>query len=141
MNKLSHLITNHYQLEEDVEVTLCYRYTTHVGEERTRTYREVLGHESICIKHKLRRDGTELTIDNIDLSCFLCQGNISEREVNCNSAFMLENLPLIATEICQTLQWGSPEESMFLVMDNAGGHGTWNTRSNRRIHTEAVRSI
>jgi hypothetical protein len=33
VNKLSHLITNYYQLEEAVEVTLYYRYITHVGEE------------------------------------------------------------------------------------------------------------
>jgi hypothetical protein len=38
MNELSHLITNYYQLKEDVAVTLCYQYITHVGEERTRTH-------------------------------------------------------------------------------------------------------
>jgi hypothetical protein len=50
MNELSHLITNYYQLKEDVAVTLCYRYITHIGEERTRTYREVLGFKRI--QHK-----------------------------------------------------------------------------------------
>jgi hypothetical protein len=37
---------------------------------------------------------------------------------------MLEHLPVIAAEIHQKLHWVPPAESMYLVMDNAGGHGT-----------------
>ncbi len=126
MNELSYLITNYYQLEEDVAATLCYRYITHVGEERTRTHREVLGFETIQYKTKINEHGMEtpLTIDDIELSCYLHQGTTVEREITCNSPFMLENLPLIAAEMRQKLHWIPPEESVYLVMDNAGGHGT-----------------
>ncbi len=77
-------------------------------------------------KTKINEEGMEtaLPIDNIDVSCFLHQGTIIEPEVNCNSAFLLENLPLISTEIRRNLHWIPPEESIYLVMDNAGGHGT-----------------
>jgi hypothetical protein len=64
-----------------------------------------------------------LTMEDIDLSCSLCQGIIVECEVICNSAFMLENLPLNVAELCQNLHWVHPEESIYLVIDNAGGHG------------------
>jgi hypothetical protein len=66
----------------------------------------------------------QLTIDNIELSCFLHPGTVVEREITCNSAFMLENLPLIATETHLKLHWISPKESLYLVIDNARGHGT-----------------
>ncbi len=77
MDDLTQLIVNYYQLEEDIEATLCYRYATHVGGQRTRELRDV------------------------EISRFLPQGTLVEREVNCNSAFMLANLPPIATEIRQ----------------------------------------
>ncbi len=129
MNELSHLITNYYQLEEDVAATLCYQYTTHVGAERTRTYREVLGYETIEHKTKINEQGMEtpLTTYDVDLSCYLRQGTVVEREITCNPAFMLENLPLIAAEMRRKFHWIPPKESVYLVMDNAGGHGTQET--------------
>jgi len=73
-------------------------------------------------------DEVQLTIQDVELSCFLPAGTIVEREVNCNSAFMLRILPQIATEMRQQLHWVPPEEPIYLVMDNAGGHGTQQAR-------------
>jgi hypothetical protein len=52
---------------------------------------------------------TPLTIDDVELSCFLHQGIIIERKITCNSAFMLENPPLISTKMHQKLHWIPPE--------------------------------
>ncbi len=130
MDELTQLIVNYYQLEEDVEATLCYRYATHVGKQRTRELREVLGHETIENKTFIDKHGQrqQLTIQDVVISCFLTQGTLVERKVNCNSAFMLANLPPIATEIRQRLHWVPPDEPIYLVMDNAGGHGTQEAR-------------
>jgi hypothetical protein len=35
MDELMQLITNYYDLEENVEATPCYCYATHLGEQRT----------------------------------------------------------------------------------------------------------
>ncbi len=76
MDKLTQLITNYYRLEEDIEATLCYRYATHVGEQRTRELRVVLGHETIENKTFVDEHGVQqqLTIQHILISCFLPQG-------------------------------------------------------------------
>jgi len=41
----------------------------------------------------------ELTINDVDLSCYYPQGTIVKREVNCNRQFMLQIMPKIAQEI------------------------------------------
>ncbi len=55
-------------------------------------------------------------------------GAIVEEEVNYNSAFMLRILPIIAAKIRQQLHWVPPEEEVYLIMDNAGGHGMQQAR-------------
>jgi hypothetical protein len=37
---------------------------------------------------------------------------------------MLENIPTIGTEIRRTMHWVPPKQDIYLVMYNAGGHGT-----------------
>ncbi len=36
---------------------------------------------------------------------------------------MLENIPTISAEIRRSMHWIPPEQEIYLVMDNAGGHG------------------
>ncbi len=73
-------------------------------------------------------DEVQLTINYIELSCFLPTGTVIEREVNCNSAFMLQVLPEIAAEMHQQLHWVPHDGPIFLVIDNAGGHGMQEAR-------------
>jgi hypothetical protein len=37
---------------------------------------------------------------------------------------LIENIPLIAADIHQKPHWVPPKESIYLIMDNAGGRGT-----------------
>jgi hypothetical protein len=63
----------------------------------------ILGHNTIENKTLRNAEGDEvqLTIQDVELSCFMPAGTIVEREVNCNSAFMLQIWPQIATEMRQ----------------------------------------
>jgi hypothetical protein len=120
------LIVDYYGLEETIENTLCLRYVTHVGENRERSWQMLLDHDTIQ-EHQIRtEDGNQrqLTLDDTNLFCFLPRGTAVEREVNCNSVFMLENIPIVGAEIRRSMHWIPPEQEIYLVMDNAGGHGT-----------------
>jgi hypothetical protein len=90
----------------------------------------LLGDETIENKVITTQEGVQqpLTINATELSILLEPGAIVEEEVNCNLAFMLRILPIIATDICQQLHWVPPEEQVYLIMDNAGGHGTQQAR-------------
>ncbi len=87
----------------------------------------LLENETIENKIFINEEGNQkqLTINCVELPCFLPQGTVIEQEVNCDSAFMLWTLPPIAAEIREKMHWVPPKQPFYLVMDNAGGHGTW----------------
>jgi hypothetical protein len=107
-------------------------------EERRRTYVMLLDNDTIEGKTFINEEGhqQQLTINFIELSCLLPQGTVVEREVNCDSAFMLVTLPPIATEIHEKMPWVPREQPIYLVMDNTGGHGT---RAAREEYTMRLR--
>jgi hypothetical protein len=46
-----------------------------------------------------------------------------EREVNCNSQYMLEKMPIVGAKIRRKMPWVPQGTTINLIMDNAGGHG------------------
>jgi hypothetical protein len=86
----------------------------------------LLENEAIENKVFCNEEGNQqqLTINCVELSCYLPQGAIVEEKINCNFAFMLTNLPIIAAEIREAMPWVPIEQAIYLVMDNVGGHGT-----------------
>ena len=47
-----------------------------------------------------------------------------EEDISCDSAFMRRKMPEIGAAIRQTMPWIPQVQPIYLVMDNAGGHGT-----------------
>ncbi len=126
MLELTTMIAAHYELDDDIAEALCLRYTTHVGEEvnrRTVTLRdeETLQGKSITLQDRTQRP---LTIDDLNLYCYYPQGSIIEEDITCNSNFMLQTMPAIGAEIRQKMPWIPPDQPIYLILDNAGGHGT-----------------
>ncbi len=74
------------------------------------------------------QDGTQrpLTIDDLNLYCYYPQGSIIEEGITCNSNsnFMLQTMPAIRAEIRQKMPWIPRDQPIYLILDNAGGHGT-----------------
>lgn len=99
----------HIQLEEDVSDLLCFQHVTQVSGARTnkRICHDILGHETLENKFFISEEGNQLqlTIQDVQLSCFLPAWTVIEKEVNCNSAFKLQVLLEIALEICQKIHW------------------------------------
>ncbi len=124
--ELSQLIVDYFELDNDVAETLCFCHVTHVGEERRREYRTLLENDTIENKLFVNEEGNEeeLTINCLELSCFLPQGTVVEQEVNCDFTFMIRTLPPIAAEIHEKMPWIPMEQPISLMMDNAGGHRT-----------------
>jgi hypothetical protein len=93
-----HQIYDDPTLEDDVAAALCFRYETQVGGQKRMV--ELLANETLEGKIVRMEQGERaLTINDVDLSCYYPQGTIVEREVSCNSQFMLRILPEIAQEI------------------------------------------
>ncbi len=77
-------------------------------------------------KRLRQQDGLEqeLTIADLDLFLRLPVGTIITEDINDNSDYMLRVMPLISAAIHQQMPFVPQDETIYLVMDNAGGHGT-----------------
>ena len=51
-------------------------------------------------------------------------GDANEEDCSCDSAYMLKAMDRVGMEIRKSFHWVPPEQDCYLVMDNAGGHGT-----------------
>jgi hypothetical protein len=45
-------------------------------------------------------------------------------DITCDSDYMLRVMPLVGIAIREKMPWVPQDETIYLVMDNAGGHGT-----------------
>ena len=113
MTELSQLIVKYFELGDDVEDDLCFRYKSREWQQ----YITLLGNDTIENKVITTQEGVQrpLTIDDVELSILLEPGAIIEEEVNCNSAFMLRIIPIIAAEIRQQLHWVPPKEEVYIM--------------------------
>ncbi len=57
MAKLCQLIVDYFELGDDVADTLCFRYPTHIGEERRRAYETLLDNDTIEGKTFINEEG------------------------------------------------------------------------------------
>ena len=65
-----------------------------------------------------------LTLGKFFMKCCHRRGDTVEVDVNCDSAYMLRAMDRVGESIRRAYHWISRTEKCYLVMDNAGGHGT-----------------
>jgi hypothetical protein len=68
-------------------------------------------------------------------------GEWYEREVNCDLDFMLEHIPLVGAAMQEKYPWVPLETPLYLIMDNAGGHGTNDAIANYAHNVEIIHQI
>ena len=80
----------------------------------------------LCNKNIQDENGNiqPLTINDLVLSLRLPAGTVVTEDISCDSNYMLDVMPRIGTAIRQNMPWVPRDELIYLVMDNAGGHGT-----------------
>ena len=65
-----------------------------------------------------------VALEIIEICVKLRKGDEVEEDCSCNSKFMLEWMPKVGQAMRDTYHWIPNSEKLYLVMDNAGGHGT-----------------
>jgi hypothetical protein len=66
----------------------------------------------------------ELTIADLDLFLRLLAGTVITEGINCDLDYMLQVMPHISAAVHQQMPFVSQDETIYLVIDNAGRHGT-----------------
>ena len=67
---------------------------------------------------------TAVTPEDIKLSLTMSSGDTLIEDITCNFKFMLDTMPALGEAIRNKMHWVSKDILIYLVMDNAGGHGT-----------------
>ena len=119
-------IVSNFDLDEFVSDRLELVYTTHTrgGVKQIKNLRkeQVIG--EIGMRTNKEGEQQEITIEDLQLYVHINQGDEVEKDCSCDSSFMLETIPEVGKALREKFHWVPEQEKIFLVMDNAGGHGT-----------------
>jgi hypothetical protein len=68
--------------------------------------------------------GDEGCLADVELEVYYKEGEAMQKDVPCDSKFMLGIMGRVGKAVREKFSWVPAEETVYLVMDNAGGHGT-----------------
>jgi hypothetical protein len=66
----------------------------------------------------------EVSMNDLELAVQQSAGDEVDEDCSCDSTFMLEKAPRIGSALRAAFHWLNDDETIYLFMDNAGGHGT-----------------
>lgn len=127
-----------YCLYDNIAENLCFSYYTHSKKGKKKVKRmymdenngvgscaKLLGTKTYIDENNKR---CKLTLKDIDLHVRVPRNTEAEKDTTCDSKFMLESVDETGNSIRKSMHWIPKEETIFLFMDNAGGHGTVETK-------------
>jgi hypothetical protein len=125
---LKMMIVENYCLDDDIANQLEFLYRAiagYQGKEEIKRYTD-----TDFIPSKTRRtDPTSanrvpVKLEDINLQVRYKEGDEIEEDVSCDSEFMLSIMDRVGAALREKFWWVKQSEWIYLVMDNAGGHGT-----------------
>ena len=136
--KIIDTIVEAYDLEDDIADRLEFSHRTYVG---------LQGQEKIVrypddsplptgMRHNVPANvntTAAVTLEDVILQVRYKAGDEIEEDISCDSEFMLGVMDRVGEALRESFYWVKPDEWIYLVMDNAGGHGTdeaWKTFTN-----------
>jgi hypothetical protein len=119
-------IKTHYDLDEYVSDWLVIGYYSHTRQ-GVKAWKAL--HPMDIVKElgmRTNEDGVQVEIKLQDLEVFVQQeaGDKVEEDISCDSDFMLRKIPEIGAALRSAYHWLRRDETIYLIMDNAGGHGS-----------------
>jgi NurA-like 5'-3' nuclease len=121
-----------YGLHSDIAENLAFSYYSYNKKGKKELVRMFIdevgnGYDDLLLGNKQivneKGEHHSLTINDVDLSVRVPRGTQTEKDVSCDSKFMLRSVEGVGTTIRQALHWVDKDEPIYLFMDNAGGGG------------------
>ena len=119
-----------YHLDDDITYDMVCTYRTYPTEKTKRMQLVRLDRtdERVLtdIDIRLTKFGRtrKLTFDDINIHVRVKRGASVEKDVNCDTSFMMKSIHEIGKSIRDKMDWVPVWEPVHLFLDNAGGHGT-----------------
>ena len=133
-------IVQSYDLLPEVANHLCLSYKSHSKSGKTKKWVRLT--KGYLFRHNMivnkNGDAYPLCLEDLTLYRKVPSGTTVQRDTTCDSEFMLANIQDIGRAIRTKYYWIDEECEIYLVMDNAGGHGTNDTKEEyvRILHEE-----
>ena len=133
-------IMTQYDLDEYVSERLIVGYETFTdgGLKKWKTLDP--GNAIDELGMRTNEDGVQVAVTVRDLTLYVQQeaGDEVEEDISCDSNFMLTKIPEIGEALRSTFHWIPRDDVIYLFMDNAGGHGSYDatTRYTSILWTE-----
>ena len=112
LGDLKDVMFQHYCLDDDIVNRLVIRYS--VGKDGRET--QYIEHDDESLDGWLDRDITLMVRYN--------RGDTHVVDISCDSTFMKKTMPEVGKAIRAAYHWVPKNDPIFLLLDNAGGHGT-----------------
>ena len=121
-----------YDLDEFVAERLEMSYISHTRGGASK--RVLLKAEDLIEGMRTDADGAQvpLVLSDLEMHVGMEQGNEVDKDVTCNSQFMLAVIPNIGVAMRAKYHWIPAADKLYLVMDNAGG--AWDKRCQGGVH-------
>lgn len=129
-----------YDLDEYVSDRLVIGYYTY-PRQGIRTWMELKMTQNIDDSgHRKNEGGLSVLVTVNDLEVFVQQeaGDKVEEDITCDSNFMLQKMPEIGAALRSAYHWVQRDETIYLIMDNAGGHGSNDAMALYTIHPQSL---
>jgi hypothetical protein len=118
-------IAEQYELRAEIAQRLVLRYRTFgTRNESIKTVPEETRLGRLKIRHIVGQRTESLSLQHTELFVARKKGDLVEKDVTCDSQFMLDHMENIGATIRRKYHWVPKEVTIYLIMDNAGGHGT-----------------
>ena len=111
---------------------LVFSYKTHTSTGRSYKWKRLRCEDGYLLKGRKITTNRGITrplkFDDLILHQNIHPGSIVMRDTTCDSSFMLNTIEEIGTAIRNSFHWVNINVPIHLIMDNAGGHGTNQTK-------------
>ena len=120
------LIGEYYDLDENVTSNLSFAYDSHPSTGRSKKVEQF--DSGFLLDDRVYVDSCGIRhpvcLDQLKLLKHVPKGSVTQVDATCDSSFMLSQVHRIGRAIREKYDWVPLSKPIYLVLDNAGGHGT-----------------
>ena len=118
-----------YRLDEYISDRIELSYTTFIGDKgNTKNIKLDKDVNVFGVLFRINADkdvpSIPLSLSDLHLKIRYQVGDIVEKECTCDSTYMLSAMRRVGTAMRTMFHWVSRSVPLYLIQDNAGGHGT-----------------
>ena len=126
IEELIERICEFYNLDDNTQENLTFTYVSHSNTGKTRKIIHLNKGPLLHGRIYVDDNGVHhpLFIDQLKLEKHVPANTPTHHDVSCDTKFMLSNVDVIGKAIRSAYHFVDPTEIIYLVLDNAGGHGT-----------------